>query len=248
VVAPGIGVVLASAIILVSQNFWAVAASQIATSIAGAAIVPAVTGITLGIVKQKGFNRQNGRNQAFNHAGNMVGAAVSGYLGWRYGYTAVFLLAALFGVISVAFVLMIPGNAIDNRAARGKEEDPESQPSGFDVLVKHKPLLILALALAAFHLGNAAIIPLYGLAAVGDGHANGPTFVATAIVVAQAVMIVTSIVGMRAAESRNTRDGGPLAQRHRPDQSRARSGHHRSGRRRLTEPGRRRLDRRMDRL
>jgi MFS family permease len=225
-----------------------VAASQIATSIAGAAIVPAVTGITLGIVKQKGFNRQNGRNQAFNHAGNMVGAAVSGYLGWRYGYTAVFLLAALFGVISVAFVLMIPGNAIDNRAARGKEEDPESQPSGFDVLVKHKPLLILALALAAFHLGNAAIIPLYGLAAVGDGHANGPTFVATAIVVAQAVMIVTSIVGMRAAESRNTRDGGPLAQRHRPDQSRARSGHHRSGRRRLTEPGRRRLDRRMDRL
>lgn len=203
VVAPGIGVVLASAIILVSQNFWAVAASQIATSIAGAAIVPAVTGITLGIVKQKGFNRQNGRNQAFNHAGNMVGAAVSGYLGWRYGYTAVFLLAALFGVISVAFVLMIPGNAIDNRAARGKEEDPESQPSGFDVLVKHKPLLILALALAAFHLGNAAIIPLYGLAAVGDGHANGPTFVATTIVVAQAVMIVTSIVGMRAAESRN---------------------------------------------
>jgi MFS family permease len=203
VVAPGIGVVLASAIILVSQNFWAVAASQIATSIAGAAIVPAVTGITLGIVKQKGFNRQNGRNQAFNHAGNMVGAAVSGYLGWRYGYTAVFLLAALFGVISVAFVLMIPGNAIDNRAARGKEEDPESQPSGFDVLVKHKPLLILALALAAFYLGNAAIIPLYGLAAVGDGHANGPTFVATTIVVAQAVMIVTSIVGMRAAESRN---------------------------------------------
>jgi hypothetical protein len=60
---------------LFSQNFWAVAASQIATSVAGAAIVPAVTGITLGLVKQKGFNRQNGRNQAFNHAGNMIGAA-----------------------------------------------------------------------------------------------------------------------------------------------------------------------------
>ena len=94
VIVPGIGVVLASVVILLSHEFWAVAASQIATSIAGAAIVPAVTGITLGIVKQKGFNRQNGRNQAFNHAGNMVGAAVPGYLGWRYGYTAVFLLAA----------------------------------------------------------------------------------------------------------------------------------------------------------
>jgi MFS family permease len=75
VVIPGICVVAASAIILISQNFWAVTASQIAQSLASAAIVPAVTGITLGIVKQSGFNQQNGRNQAFNHAGNLVGAS-----------------------------------------------------------------------------------------------------------------------------------------------------------------------------
>src|SRR5258705_11986819 len=58
VVIPGICVVAASAIILISQNFWAVTASQIAQSLASAAIVPAVTGITLGIVKQSGFNQQ----------------------------------------------------------------------------------------------------------------------------------------------------------------------------------------------
>ena len=204
VIVPGVAVVVASALILVSQNFWAVTASQIATSLAGAAIVPAVTGITLGLVKQRGFNRQNGRNQAFNHAGNMVGAAASGYLGWKYGYTAVFLLAAAFGVIAIACVLLIPARAIDNRAARGsKEDDPDSQPSGFTVLARHKALLVLAVALAAFHLGNAAIIPLYGLAAVADGQAKGPEFVATTIVIAQAVMTVTSIVGMRAAEGRS---------------------------------------------
>src|SRR6201996_2211690 len=152
IVIPGIAVVAASAIILLSQEFWAVATSQIATSVAGAAIVPAVTGLTLGLVKQRGFNRQIGRNQAFNHAGNLVGAAASGYLGWRYGYVAVFLLAALFGVLSIVFVLMIPEKDIDHRAARGtKEDDPDSQPSGFSVLVKHKPLLALALTLAVFH-------------------------------------------------------------------------------------------------
>jgi predicted MFS family arabinose efflux permease len=204
VVIPGVAVVTASAIILLSQNFWAVAASQVATSVAGAAIVPAVTGITLGIVRQKGFNRQNGRNQAFNHAGNMVGAAASGYLGWQYGYVAVFFLAALFGAITIVCVLMIPAKAIDHRVARGtREDDPDSQPSGFTVLVKHKPLLILALALAIFHLGNAAIVPLYGLAVVAAKEANGPSFVATTIVVAQGVMVVASIVAMRAAESRN---------------------------------------------
>ena len=134
----------------------------------------------------------------------MVSAAASGYLGWQYGYLALFLLAALFGVISIACVLMIPAKMIDHRVARGtKEDDSDGRPSGFTVLVKHKPLLILALALAVFHLGNAAIVPLYGLAAVAANQANGPSFVATSIVVAQGAMVVASIVAMRAVESRN---------------------------------------------
>lgn len=204
VIAPGIAVVAASSIILLWQNFWAVAASQVATSIAGAAIVPAVTGITLGMVGQRGFNRQNGRNQAFNHAGNMVGAAISGILGWQFGYLSVFMLAAAFGVVTIASVLMIPPRTIDDRAARGsKEDDPDSQASGLTVLLKHKPLLVLALALALFHLGNAAIVPLYGMTAVSTSHANGPGFVATTIVIAQGVMVIASLVAMQVVEKKN---------------------------------------------
>ena len=203
VIVPGICVVGASALILLSQNFWIVAGSQIATAIAGAAIVPAVTGITLGIVRQRGFNRQIGRNQAFNHAGNMVGAALSGYLGWTLGYTAVFGLAAAFGIVSVICVLMIPAAAIDHRAARGsREQGPDSQPSAWRVLLTHKPLLVLSMALAAFHLGNASIVALYGLAAIAGDRANGPGFVATTVVVAQAVMVIASIVAMRVAEKK----------------------------------------------
>jgi predicted MFS family arabinose efflux permease len=204
IIVPGAAVVAASSIILLWQNFWAVAASQVATAIAGAAIVPAVTGITLGIVGQKGFNRQNGRNQAFNHAGNMVGAAVSGFLGWYLGYFSVFLLAAAFGAVTIACVLMIPPDTIDHRTARGwKEDDPDSQPHALTVLLKHKVLLVLALALAVFHLGNAAIVPLYGISAVTGNQANGPGFVATIVVIAQGTMVVASLVGMRIAEKRN---------------------------------------------
>src|SRR6516165_7418123 len=204
VIVPGIAVVAASSIILAWQNFWAVAASQVATSMAGAAIVPAVTGITLGIVGQRGFNRQNGRNQAFDHAGNMVGAAASGVLGWQFGYFAVFVLSALFGAITVACVLRIPPDTIDHRAARGsKEDDPESQPSGLTILLRHKALLVLALALAVFQLGNAAIVPLYGMSAVSGSKANGPGFVATIIVIAQGVMVIASVVAMQVVEKRN---------------------------------------------
>jgi MFS family permease len=203
VVVPGICVIFASTIILLSQSFWLVATSQVATAVAGAAIGPAVTGITLGMVRQAGFNRQNGRNQAFNHAGNMIGAGLSGLLGWKFGLPAVFWLAAAFGVLSIVSVLMIPNDAIDNKAARGmKEEGTEGTASGFSVLIECRPLLVLAAALACFHLGNGAMLPLYGLAGVAAKKGDPASFVATTIVVAQAVMIVASLISMRAAETK----------------------------------------------
>lgn len=123
VVISAIFTIIASCIILITQDFWLVSISQVATAIAGSAIGPAIIGITLGIVKQKGFNRQNGYNQAYNHAGNVVGAALSGYLGYKFGMTAIFILSGLFGVLAIICTLLIPGKAIDDRAARGMKDD-----------------------------------------------------------------------------------------------------------------------------
>jgi MFS family permease len=202
VIIPGICTVIASGLILLSQNLWLVTLSQVATAIAGAAIGPAVAGITLGMVRQAGFNRQNGHNQALNHAGNMVGAGLSGLLGWQFGFTAVFWLAALFGVLSIASVLLIPKDAIDDDEARGldKTADANAKVGGITVLLECKPLLILAAALACFHLGNGAMLPLYGLAVVANKQGDPAGFVAITIVVAQATMILASLVAMRLAE------------------------------------------------
>lgn len=160
IIIPGICTVLASALILYSQQFWTVVFSQVATAIAGAAIGPAVAGMTLGIVRQAGFTRQNGYNQTTNHTGNLVGAALSGYLGWQFGFAAIVLLAAAFGILSIISVLAISPGAIDNAAARGMNEaEGEAAPvSGIGVLVECKPLLILAAALACLHLGNGAML------------------------------------------------------------------------------------------
>jgi MFS family permease len=198
---PGACAVLASLLILLSQNFWVIAFSQVATAIAGAAIGPAVAGMTLGIVRQAGFPRQNGRNQAFNHAGNMVGATLSGYLGWRFGFAMVFWLAVAFAVLSIISVFLIPRDAIDDDAARGMKEDGagSEKASGLRVLLQNRPLLILAATLACFHLGNGALLPLYGMAVVSAHRGNPTIFVAETIAVAQAVMIIASIVATRMA-------------------------------------------------
>ncbi|WP_174274582.1 MFS transporter [Sphingomonas bacterium] len=204
VVVTGICTVAASFLILLSQSIWVVTVSQVATAIAGAAIGPAVAGMTLGIVRQKGFNAQNGRNQAWNHAGNMVGAGLSGWLGWTFGMPAIFYLAAVFGALAVTSVLLIPERAIDHQAARGLEKGDgdatgSGQAEGFRVLLRNKPMLILAASLAFFHLGNGAMLPLYGLAVVGAGKGNPALFTATTVVVAQAVMVITSLIAMRVA-------------------------------------------------
>jgi len=203
VIVAGLCSVIASAVVLVSQTFWVIALSQVGSAVAGAAIVPAVNAITLGIVRQRGFNRQNGRNQAFNHAGNMVGAALSGLAGWTFGYPAIFVLAAVFGTLSIASVFLIPADLIDYGAARGLKEDEEgTKVSGYRVLIECSPLMVLAAALLAFHLGNAAMLPLYGMAVVKDAHANGPGFVALTVVMAQATMILASIIAWRLAEAK----------------------------------------------
>jgi MFS family permease len=204
VVIPGVCTVLASAVILLSQSFWPVALSQVATAIAGAAIGPAVSGITLGMFRQAGFNRQNGINQAYNHAGNAVGAGLSGLLGWKFGLPAVFWLAVVFGVASILSVLQIPRGSIDDRAARGLSDHAESneRARGLTVLFECKPLLILASALALFHLGNGAMLPLYGLAVVAAKQGSPAAFVAATIVVAQGTMILASLFAMRMTATR----------------------------------------------
>lgn len=113
-----------------------------------------------------------------------------------------FGLSALFGILSILSVLTIPGNAIDDREARGlrSAKEGDGKASGFRVLIETKPLLILAACLAFFHLGNGAMLPLYGLAVVGAKHSNPAVFVAETIVIAQAIMIFASIVAMRMAE------------------------------------------------
>ncbi|RKF45042.1 MFS transporter [Paraburkholderia fungorum] len=203
VVVAGVMTVAASGLLWVSHSYWMVAASQVATAITGAALGPAMAGITLGIVRQRGFDRQFGRNQVANHAGNVVAAALSGWLGWRYGFGAVFALSAVFAILSLIAVAMIGGDTIDHDVARGlasNEADGDSNDagvSGLRILLRCRPLIVLAAALALFHLGNAAMLPLYGLAIVAAHQGDPSAFTAETIVIAQLVMVGAAMFAYR---------------------------------------------------
>ncbi|WP_414444727.1 MFS transporter [Burkholderia sp. 22PA0106] len=201
IVAAAVMTTLASLVLWAAHAYWMVAASQILTAVTGAVLGPAVAGMTLGIVQARGFDRQFGRNQVANHAGNVVGAALSGWLGWRYGFGAVFALTGVFGVMAMIATLLIPRDCIDHERARGLSAGSTTQAhepaSGFRVLLTCRPLLLLSAALAMFHLGNAAMLPLYGLAVVAAHQGDPSAFTAQTIVVAQLVMVLAACVANR---------------------------------------------------
>ncbi|KQS61350.1 MFS transporter [Rhizobium sp. Leaf371] len=169
-------VIVASLAILFVPTLTFVAASQIATGIAGAAIGPAVAGLTLGLVGQKGLAPQLGRNEAWNHGGNVFAAAGAGFFGYEFGLTAVFILMTAMAAGSIIAVLMIKPEDIDHDAARGiekKEGQDAEAPSGFSVLWKSTPLLILAATLMLFHFGNGAMLPLLGQQVATQAESSG---------------------------------------------------------------------------
>ena len=81
--------------------------------------------------------------------------------------------------------------------------DNKAEVGGFSVLLKNRTLLILAAALACFHLGNGAMLPLYGLAVVATKQVDPSQFVATTIIVAQGVMMLVSLIATRFGEKQH---------------------------------------------
>ena len=64
-----------------------VVGSQVVTGLAAAC--PLLTGVTLGLTGSQGFSQQMGRNEAFNHGGNMTAALFAGFAVWLWGTDAV---------------------------------------------------------------------------------------------------------------------------------------------------------------
>ena len=195
--------IVAACIICLSQHFWPITFSQIATAIAGSVMGPALTGLTLGMAGQKNFDRLYGRNQVANHAGNIVVAVLSGALGWSLGIRYVFVLGAAFGVACIASVLLIPAKAVHRHYARGLAHEDDKDRSqvhaqSMRVLLHNRSLVMLAIALAVFSLGNSAILPIYSLALEAAHRNDASAMTAANIVVSQLVMLIAAAYASRA--------------------------------------------------
>ncbi|WP_430300077.1 MFS transporter [Pseudomonas frederiksbergensis] len=183
-------------------SFTLVALTQALSAVAASVFAPAISAISLGITGPRAFTRRTGRNETFNHAGNAVAALLAGGFAYLFGPVAVFYLMAVMALASVIAISFISPQAIDHDVARGF--DPQGpahgeQPSGLNVLLHNRPLLVFAICCGLFHLANAAMLPLVSqkLSLVNLQMATPLT--SACIVAAQLVMVpVALLVGWKA--------------------------------------------------
>jgi MFS family permease len=179
-----------------------VVAAQTAIGAAAAIFPLAVAAITLGLVGRAVMPRQTGRNEAYNHGGNFVAAALAGACAYFFGYSAMFLLVAAMAAASAGAVMLIREREIDHELARGADEREDGHEIvGARELFKDRRILVFVASAVLFHFANAAMLPLVGQKS-SDGLKDGAAVVMSAcIIAAQLVMIPVALAASRLAAS-----------------------------------------------
>src|SRR6202165_5615733 len=192
---------VAAAVIFVMPTFGPVFAANTVMAVVGDVFGPAVAALTLGLYSAHELANRMGRNSAFDHAGNIVIAAVAGAIGWLFGPRALFLLVPVFAVLASLAALSIPAAAIDHCRARGAEPNTTTpDPSGAWTLLKCRPLVIFATCVMLFHFANAPLLPLVGQKLASENPSLATAMLSFCVIAAQLVMLPVSVLSGKKAD------------------------------------------------
>ncbi|GGF07122.1 MFS transporter [Hymenobacter cavernae] len=195
-------IALCCLMIIVSSGFWPVLISQALVGLIQSVYAPAVAAITLGIVGHSLLSKRIGRNESFNHLGNMLAAIICGLIGRFISYEGIFYFSIIQCVLLIAAVFVIREKDIDHNLARGAGEATQTTDvAGVKSLLSNRNILVFTIAMALFHLSNAAILPLVGQKMGLVDKQNSSLYLSAAIIMAQGVMVFVAKFAGTAAEN-----------------------------------------------
>jgi MFS family permease len=163
-------------------------ASQLLIGCAGPFLGPTLAAMTMGLTGRGGFDRQFGKNQSFNSAGNVACALAIIAISRSFGIRAIFVTAALLTFPTIASVLAIRGEDIDYELARGGCKGAKSEPM-LRALAGDPILPVFLLCAVFFHLANAAMLPELGEMISRGSKTNAAPLMSACILVTQAVIM-----------------------------------------------------------
>ena len=183
-------------------NYWSVMSAQVLIGGTSSIFGPAICAVSLGIVGHALFDLRQGRNQAFNSAGNVVAAVAMGLIGYFISDRSIFFFVVACAFPTLLTLLIICPSEIDYDLARGsKKGDKEAKPVRLITLLKDRPLLVFLACAVMFHFANAAMLPLLGeMLAKGQGRSS-MMFMSACVVTTQFVITLISSWSGRKAGS-----------------------------------------------
>ena len=176
--------------VILFSSFFPVFMSQALVGFVQSVYSPCVAAITLGMVGHAFLSKRIGRNESFNHAGNMVAAIMAGLIGRFISYEGIFYFSIFQCIALIVAITFIKERDIDHELARASEntEDSSAKTNGIKELFKNKNILFFTIAMGLFHLANAAMLPLVGQKMGLIDKQNSSLYLSGAIIVAQGVM------------------------------------------------------------
>jgi predicted MFS family arabinose efflux permease len=104
-------------VVIFLPTFVPIAASQVALGIAQTTFPPCVAAISLGVVGHARMARRVGRNESFNHAGNMLAAALAIFMAASLSYEGVFYFSLVQCAAIVGATLLIRRTSASSRSS-----------------------------------------------------------------------------------------------------------------------------------
>ncbi|WP_263383058.1 MFS transporter [Granulicella arctica] len=193
--------ILASAVLAVGAILlsitaapWAVYTSQVLIGGAGPFLGPTLAAVTMGIVGVSFFDRQFGKNQSFNSAGNVACALLVAGMSLFFGNRAIFITAAVLTIPTVLAIWAIRSKDIDYDLARGgaiqvEGKEVAARVSVMNTLLRDRALLVFLACAFLFHFANAAMLPQLGEMLSHTSRASAAPFMSACIIVTQAVIM-----------------------------------------------------------
>jgi MFS family permease len=189
-------VVLAAGAVLLSITAapWAVYTSQVLIGGAGPFLGPTLAAVTMGVVGVTLFDRQFGKNQSFNSAGNVTCALLIAGMSHLFGNRAIFITAGLLTIPTVIAIRAINSKDIDYDLARGGAiqvdgKEVAARVSVIKALLGDRILLVFLACAFLFHFANAAMLPQLGEMLSHGVRASAAPFMSACIIVTQVVIM-----------------------------------------------------------
>ncbi len=148
--------------IMYCHDFKMVLLIQVIVGLSSAFIPPTLGALSLGLVGHDGIASRLGRNDAFNHAGNVSIAIIVGISGLFIAVDNMLLLFMVLCLMGIIIVLAIRSKDINESWAKGisTDEAETKDAIGLKRLLTDRVLLVFLIAVLSFHLTNSALLPV----------------------------------------------------------------------------------------